>query len=127
MGRPHIATVRRQVGSIAVLFALSLTPNLAVAETTAAEQTQTYVGDVAAGAKRYKRECRQCHGPKGKGASSYPKLIGHPADFLVDRLERYRAGEKIGPNTPLMAPRAKKLKDKDIADLTAFILSLQDS
>ncbi len=84
-------------------------------------------GDIEAGQKRYKRECRQCHGPTAKGVSSYPKLLNHSAAYLTDKLQRYRAGEKIGPNTPLMAPRAKKLKDKDIADLAAFIVSLNEN
>ena len=40
-------------------------------------------------------------------------------------LERYRSGEKIGPNTMLMAPRARKLSDEDIGDVVAFITSLE--
>ena len=83
--------------------------------------------DAAAGKKRYRRECRACHGPTGKGVSSYPKLLERPPEYLVDRLTRYRAGEKFGPNTPLMAPRAKKLSDQNIADLVAFILTLGNS
>lgn len=119
--------VRRAV-ALGIVSALTLTLGpLSLAPAQAADETAAALaGDVAAGEKRYKRECRQCHGPKGKGASSYPKLVGSTADYLVDRLERYRAGEKIGPNTPLMAPRAKKLKDQDIANLVAFILSLEE-
>ncbi|MEM8697594.1 MAG: c-type cytochrome [Pseudomonadota bacterium] len=77
--------------------------------------------DVDAGAKLYKKECRGCHGPTAKGLASYPKLAGQPADYLAKRLEQYRAGEKLGPNTPLMAPRAKKLSDDDIANIANFI------
>lgn len=77
--------------------------------------------DIEAGQKLYKKECRGCHGRTGKGLSSYPKLVGHPPDYLIDRLERYRAGEKFGPNTPLMAPRAKKLSDEDIQNLVTYI------
>ncbi len=77
--------------------------------------------DIEAGGKLYKKECRGCHGPTAKGLASYPKLAGHPFEYLVDRLERYRAGEKFGPNTPLMAPRAKKLTDEDIANIATFI------
>jgi len=84
-------------------------------------------GDVAAGKKLYRRNCRAWHGATGKGASSYPKLVGHPAEYLIDKVVRYRAGEKFGPNTPLMAQRVKKLSDQEIADVTAFIVSLEDS
>ncbi|MEM7643869.1 MAG: c-type cytochrome [Pseudomonadota bacterium] len=77
--------------------------------------------DIEAGAKLYKKECRGCHGPTAKGLASYPRLAGQPADYLVQRLEQYRAGQKLGPNTPLMAPRAKKLSDADIANIATFI------
>ncbi|MCV6591870.1 MAG: c-type cytochrome [Silicimonas sp.] len=84
-------------------------------------------GDIDAGKKLYKKECRGCHGPTAKGVSSYPKLRGQTAEYLADRLTRYRKGEKFGPNTPLMAPKAKKLSDEDIVNLSAFIASLDQS
>lgn len=80
--------------------------------------------DADAGKKLYKKECRSCHGPTAKGLASYPKLRGQSAEYLSDKLTRYRAGEKFGPNTPLMAPKAKKLSDEDIANISAFITSL---
>lgn len=89
-------------------------------------EARTLAGDDAAGKKLYRRNCRACHGATAMGASSYPKLVGQPAEFLIDRIARYRAGEKFGPNTPLMAQRVKKLKDQDIANVVAFILSLDD-
>ena len=89
--------------------------------TEAQEAILALEADAEAGAKHYKRECRGCHGPTAKGLASYPKLIDHPPEYVVMRLLQYRAGEKLGPNTPLMAPRAAKLSDQDIADLTAFI------
>lgn len=79
--------------------------------------------DLVDGEALYKKNCRACHGPTAKGMASFPKLVGHPAEYLVDRLERYRAGERIGPNTSLMAPNAKNLSDDDIANLVTFIVS----
>ena len=84
---------------------------------------QASAQDVDEGKALYKKECRGCHGPTAKGLASYPKLVGHPAEYLVEKLERYRAGEKIGPNTPLMAPRAKKLSDEDITNIVTFIVT----
>lgn len=78
--------------------------------------------DVDAGKDLYKKNCRQCHGPTAKGLASYPKLVGQTAEYLTDRLERYRAGERFGPNTPLMAPRAKSLSDEDITNIVTFIV-----
>lgn len=98
----------------------------AASDTAASETTSVAAaGDTAAGEKLYKKECRGCHGPTAKGLASYPKLIGHPVEYLVDRLKRYRSGEKFGPNTPLMAPRAKKLSDDDIVNISNFIVSIQ--
>lgn len=89
----------------------------------AATASQSAQADFEAGEALYKKQCRGCHGPTAKGLASYPKLRGHPAEYLTDKLERYRAGEKFGPNTPLMAPRAKKLSDDDITNIVHFIVT----
>ncbi|WP_422048640.1 c-type cytochrome [Shimia sp.] len=81
--------------------------------------------DITAGEKLYKKTCRSCHGPTAKGLSSYPSLRDQSVEYLADRLTRYRAGEKFGPNTPLMAPNAKKLSDEDITNISHFITSLE--
>jgi cytochrome c553 len=81
--------------------------------------------DAAAGEALYKKDCRQCHGPTARGMSAYPRLSDKEADYIVERLGRYRAGEKIGPNSPLMIPAAADLSDTDIANLAAFISGLE--
>ena len=104
-------------------------PVFATGTTNTAETTETgsveVAADIEAGKKLYRKDCRGCHGPTGKGLASYPKLVGHPPEYLIDKLTRYRAGERFGPNTPLMAPRAKKLSDEDIANIAHFIVSIQ--
>ncbi len=75
------------------------------------------------GGELYKRQCRSCHGPTAKGMASYPRLAGKTLEYLVQRLEQYRAGKRLGPNTPLMAPQAKKLSDDDIANIANFIVT----
>lgn len=114
---------------VAFLMALALSASPLAAQNTNATDAVAKTalqGDAAAGKKLYRRNCRACHGATAKGASSYPKLVGHPAEYLIDKLERYRAGEKFGPNTPLMAQRVKSLSDQDFADVTAFIVLLED-
>ena len=81
-------------------------------------------GDPAAGESIYLGQCKSCHGPGAKGMASFPKLVGHEAGYIVGRLEQYRAGEKVGPNTALMAPQATGLSDEDIAHLAAYVASL---
>ena len=80
--------------------------------------------DLAAGEGLYDGACRNCHGPAAKGMASFPKLSDKDADYLVMRLEQYRAGERVGANTALMAPHAADLTDEDIANVAAYIVSL---
>lgn len=81
--------------------------------------------DIAAGETVYRKVCRACHGPTAAGMASFPKLVGQPVEYLSLRLEQYRAGEKVGPNTALMAPNATNLSDDDIANIAGFIVSLE--
>ena len=53
--------------------------------------------------------------------ASFPSLAGQEADYIVLRLKQYRAGEKVGPNTPLMMPQAVELSDEEIVSLSAYI------
>lgn len=83
--------------------------------------SQATAQDISAGEAVYQKDCRNCHGPTAKGMAVFPKLTGNSADYLVKRLEQYRAGETVGPNTPLMAPLAKDLTDEEISNLAAYI------
>ena len=82
---------------------------------------QVHAEEGAAGEALYGSVCKNCHGPTAKGMASFPKLAGQPADYLAMRLEQYRAGEKVGPNTALMRPMAVELSDEDIAALANYI------
>ena len=66
-------------------------------------------GDVDAGEARYAQNCGNCHGPAGMGLASYPKLKGKDISYLTDRLQTYRAGKKIGPNSSLSIPPLNSL------------------
>lgn len=79
------------------------------------------VGDIEAGAARYKQSCVNCHGAAGKGVASYPKISGQDISYTTSRLETYRDGVKVGPNSSLMIMMAKPLTDKEIADLAAYL------
>ena len=81
--------------------------------------------DVDAGEKRYHENCHNCHGPAGMGVASYPKVSGKDFSDIVDKLNRYRAGEKIGPNSALMISMAKKLSDIEIQILAAYLSSVK--
>jgi len=77
--------------------------------------------DTAATAKVYAEVCSKCHGPTGRGMASFPRLSDKDKEYLAGRLRQYRAGEMVGPNTPLMMPHAVNLTDADIDGLAAYI------
>lgn len=79
------------------------------------------VGNSAAGEERYNKTCVNCHGPAGKGVASYPKVSGQEISYTTSKLETYREGTKIGPNSSLMIMMAKPLTDEEIANLAAYL------
>lgn len=84
-----------------------------------------YSGDIEAGKARYAQNCGNCHGPGGMGLASYPKLSGKEVPYLIDKLNTYRAGKKIGPNSSLMIMMAKPLSDVEISNLAAYLSSMK--
>ena len=77
--------------------------------------------DISAGEVRYNKTCINCHGPAGKGAASYPKISGNDIAYTTDKLETYRSGTEIGPNSGLMIMMAKPLTDEEISNLAAYL------
>lgn len=80
-------------------------------------------GDKQAGETRYNKTCINCHGPAGKGAASFPKISGQEASYTTSKLETYRDGIKIGPNSSLMIMMAKPLTDEEIENLSVYLES----
>ncbi len=74
-----------------------------------------------AAADLYAASCSACHGRTGRGVSVYPSLENQSVEYLVEKLEIYRSGERIGPNSGLMIPNARDLTDDQIAALSEFI------
>jgi cytochrome c553 len=123
------------INGVVVTAAMILFGSVAWAESASAEagtagaaETVVVVPevDLAAAEKIFKKSCRACHGNKGQGASSYPKISDKEPDYIAEKLERYRAGEKFGPNSVLMIQQAKKLSDADIASLSVYIATAFD-
>ena len=79
------------------------------------------VGNIEAGEERYNKTCANCHGAGGKGVASFPKISGNEIPYTTLKLETYREGIKIGPNSSLMIMMAKPLTDEEIANLAAYL------
>ena len=76
--------------------------------------SKSFANDIEAGDERFHKNCHNCHGKAGMGVASYPKVSGLESSYIVDRLNRYRSGEKIGSNSGLMISMARKLTDEEI-------------
>jgi cytochrome c553 len=79
---------------------------------------------VRAGMEQYESTCRLCHHRTGHGGKFTPAIGGRPADYVTGMLKLYRSGATLGPMTSLMAPWAKELSDDDIANLGAYVETL---
>lgn len=102
-------------------------------ETTKAAETEASQSlalsdsvDMEAAEDIFRKSCRGCHGNKGQGAASYPKIANLEPEYVAEKLELYRAGTRIGPNSTLMIQAAKKLSDEDIASLAVYVTSAFD-
>lgn len=78
-------------------------------------------GDASAGASAY-GTCIGCHGSAGEGGVA--KLAGQTPAKIVELLHKYKAGEQVGPMTPMMAPMAAGLSDADIENIAAYAATL---
>ena len=79
--------------------------------------------DVAAGQTAYAaRGCIGCHGAGGVSVvATYPSLKGKSADFIRRNLTDFRSGAR---QEPVMNAMAAGLSDADIANIAAYIASL---
>jgi cytochrome c553 len=80
-----------------------------------------FSADKKLGEERYNQTCIACHGPAGKGVSSYPKISGKEISYTIAKLEAYRRGIEQGPNSSLMIMMAQPLTDEEISNLAAYL------
>ena len=84
--------------------------------------TQVAVVEALPGEAKY-AACGACHGAQGGGGVG-PALAGQSVEYIVGRLNQYKAGEKVGSQSNLMWGQAAGLSDQDIQDLAEYVSSL---
>ncbi|MFC3121022.1 c-type cytochrome [Agaribacter flavus] len=117
--------------------AQSITPEMLeeainfIARATAPLPDKTIDGDPISGEKLY-TQCAACHGASGEGneALGAPRLTGLNDWYISTQLNYFKSGVRGGDpentNGVIMASAAQSLSDdKMIADVTAYISSLQ--
>ena len=67
--------------------------------------------------------CGGCHGSQGGGGVG-PKLAGKTVEYIVGRLNQYKAGEKVGNQSNMMWGQAAGLSDQDMNELAEYIVTL---
>ena len=96
------------------------------AEEMDAERFTAEAVDLEAAEKLFKKSCRACHGNKAQGVASYPKLNDKEPAYIAEKLETYRAGERVGPNSVLMINNARDLSDEEIDALAVYVTTAFD-
>jgi cytochrome c553 len=81
---------------------------------------------IAAGREKFV-QCAACHGADGRSTviPAYPKIGGQSAAYVVNALKAYRDGRRQGTYAAIMAAVAVPLSDAEIANLAAYIESLE--
>lgn len=69
----------------------------------------------------YAAKCALCHGKAGEGMGTNPALVGLSVADIESRLQDYRAGKQMGPNTAIMAAASKSLSDEQITAIAGFL------
>lgn len=65
--------------------------------------------------------CKGCHGSKGEGRSTFPRLANQHVKYLEKQLQAFKSGERKGGP---MGGIAKSLSDEDIKQLSAYFSGL---
>ena len=65
--------------------------------------------------------CYGCHGTKGEGIGTYPKLAGKSATLLIERLNKLKKGIGQTSKRDLMFPFAKALSKKEIEEVNKYL------
>ena len=66
--------------------------------------------------------CGGCHGAQGGGGIG-PALAGQTVEYIVNRLNQYKTGQKVGSQSNLMWGQAAGLSQQDMADLAEYIVT----
>lgn len=110
------ATVRAPVARLTVLLLATLSlPALANPQAGAALAQKGGGAGVIA--------CMTCHGAKGEGQGTFPRLAGQPRAYLEKQLKEFASGKR---DNPQMSPIAQALKPDQIANVAEYYASLPE-
>ncbi len=86
-------------------------------------EAATEVVAAPSGEKAY-ATCVGCHGAKAEGGLG-PRLNNQTPEDIIAKLEKYKAGEQMGPMTGMMAPMAASLTADDMKAIAEYVVTLK--
>ncbi len=69
--------------------------------------------------------CTICHGPNLKGLGNVPSIAGRDPEQMARQIIDIRNGVRNGPYGQLMKEPVRQLSDDDVANIVAYLASLQ--
>lgn len=76
-------------------------------------------GSYKRGSELYKNICANCHGEKGYGKHTLPRVAGQKYEFLTKTLTAYKHKEGVRPDSPMVAVAAQ-LSKQDILSVASY-------
>ncbi len=82
--------------------------------------------DIAAGKELYrKKRCQTCHGPDGKRPlPNYPYVAGQRYAYIINQMKDIRDKVRTNRKVRTMWPFVKQLSDREIAQLAAWLSTI---
>jgi len=82
--------------------------------------------DIAAGEKLYKKKrCQTCHGKRGdKPLKGYPYIAGQKYEYIINQMKDIRDKKRTNGKTKVMLNFVKKLSDDQIAQIAAWLSTI---
>ena len=90
-------------------------------------------GNKIKGKAVYKKvNCAMCHGADAMGKSKNgklavtkgPQIAGLDSQYIIDQMKAIKSKKRKSKYTSMMVAKIKKLTDKDIKDVAAYVSSL---
>lgn len=86
------------------------------AKSPGADATQASIG------KTLYASCVGCHGMRGEGLGTQPRLAGQQPAYIVKQLKSFKSGER---DSAVMKAKANTLSDDDMLAIAAYLANLE--
>lgn len=85
-------------------------------------------GDIKAGKKLYRRECKSCHGKQGEGdqEDATPMLAGQYLEYIWRQLDFYMRGKRLHDEDDPEEEFLKSFSKEQLQNIIAYISTLDD-